>query len=379
MQCEAPYPPIDFFLLVVTCAICSTEFGLVYDVFYRFHSRSSCPFNVYAISAQSLISWLLFSSIVLQKHQIASLFRLAIHPMSSPKTLLITGATGKQGGAVIRAVFAYQPSPPFQIIAVTRSIASKSAQALVSKPNVSLVEGDLDNPAAIFQQLGPVWGVFSVQVSSPHSSAEEIQGTALIGAAIAHGVKHIVYTSGDRGGPERSPDDPTPVKSFIAKYNIEKYLEKHAAISPHAMTYTTLRAVTFYENQSLDIHGKGFARMWEQIGAKKLQMISTRDIGWFTANAFLHPEENRNVALSIAGDELTQREAAVIFKEVLGTSMPIAPCLIGSAVKAVHRETLGDMFGWFKDVGYGADVSGLIQKYRNYRTWLRESSGFVKK
>ncbi|MCJ1420581.1 hypothetical protein MMC32_006939 [Xylographa parallela] len=298
--------------------------------------------------------------------------------MSSPRTILITGATGKQGGAVIATLLAARSSQPLHIIGVTRSKASQGAQSLAKKPNVSLVEGDLGNPTAIFQQAGPVWGVFSVQLNT---DAEETQGKALIDAAVAHGVRHFVYTSGDRGGPVKSPIDPTNVKNFAAKYNIEKHLEKQAAMSPQGMTYTILRPVTFFDNLTPDIHGKGFARMWQQVGPKKLQMVATKDIGWFGANAFLHPEENRNRTWTIAGDELTQEEADVIFKEVMGTSMGIAPCVVGKGLKFAMKDTLGAMFQWFKDVGYGADVGECRRIYpgmHDYRAWLLESSPYVK-
>ncbi|MCJ1431287.1 hypothetical protein MMC27_000638 [Xylographa pallens] len=298
--------------------------------------------------------------------------------MSSPRTILITGATGKQGGAVIAALLAAQSSQPMHIIGVTRSKASRGAQSLAQKPNVSLVEGDLDDPTAIFQQTGPVWGVFSVQLNT---DAEERQGKALIDAAAAHGVGHFVYTSGDRGGPIKSPIDPTTVKNFAAKYNIEKHLEKQAAMSAHGMTYTILRPVTFFDNLTPDIHGKGFARMWQQVGPKKLQMVATKDIGWFGADAFLRPEENRNRAWTLAGDELTQEEADVIFKEVMGTSMGIAPCVVGKGLKFAMKDTLGAMFQWFKDVGYGADVGECRRVHpemQDYRAWLLESSPYVK-
>ena len=84
------------------------------------------------------------------------------------KSILVTGATGKQGGSVVQSLLARKA--PFQILAVTRNAQSSSAQKLAQKsPNVTLIEGDLDSPAAIFaaakeQASTPVWGVFSVQV-----------------------------------------------------------------------------------------------------------------------------------------------------------------------------------------------------------------------
>lgn len=84
-------------------------------------------------------------------------------------TVLITGATGKQGGSVIKNLL--EKSAPFKILAVTRDVNSASAKKLTQKsPSITLIQGNLDDPAAIFENVkhqisSPVWGVFSVQVS----------------------------------------------------------------------------------------------------------------------------------------------------------------------------------------------------------------------
>ncbi|EED13523.1 transposable element tc1 transposase, putative [Talaromyces stipitatus ATCC 10500] len=303
----------------------------------------------------------------------------------TPRTILITGATGKQGSAVIDALLAADDSDKIlSIIAVTRDTTSRSAQALARRPNVCVVAGDLADPDSIFDQAtvngNPVWGVFGVQINSPE---EEKQGKALVAASVARGVQHFVYASGDRGGTEKSEIDPTFVKNFAAKFNIEKHLQKMAATSPQGMTYSILRPVTFFENMTADIHGKGFARMWEQMGPNKaLQLISTKDIGYVAAQAFIHPDKYRNVAMTLVGDELTQPEAGVIFQEVLGFSMPMAPCPIGSAVKFFKKDTVGDMFRWFEENGYGGDVVQCRKEFpglMDYRTWLVERSSFVQR
>jgi len=116
--------------------------------------------------------------------------------MATPKTILITGATGKQGGATIRALLD-QKHTPVKVIAVTRSKDSAGARALAARPNVSVIQGNLDDCDAIFKQAGDVWGVFSVQVpSNSDAKAEERQGKALIDAAAANGVKFFVYVDG---------------------------------------------------------------------------------------------------------------------------------------------------------------------------------------
>lgn len=300
--------------------------------------------------------------------------------MSAPrKTLLITGATGKQGGALIEALLAAPDVGGFNIVAVTRNTTSPRAQRLAAHFNVSVVVGDMAYPEAVFAKLPaaatPVWGVYSVQINSDD---EEAQGLALVDAAAAHGVRHFVYSSSDRGGPDKSPINPTDAKNFAAKFRIEKHLEEVAAASPQKMAYTILRPVTFFENLANDIHGRGFARMWEQMGDKPLQMVSTKDIGWFAAQAFMRSEEHRNVALTLVGDELTQPEADVAFKQTVGFSMPLAPCPIASAVKFFQKGTVGDMFRWFENGGYGGDISECRRLYsgmKNFKTWIEENKG----
>lgn len=84
------------------------------------------------------------------------------------KAVLITGATGKQGGSVVGSLVARKA--PFKILAVTRNPQSASAQRLAKlSSNIKLVEGDLDKPNGIFPNAQnvtkiPIWGVFSVLV-----------------------------------------------------------------------------------------------------------------------------------------------------------------------------------------------------------------------
>lgn len=84
------------------------------------------------------------------------------------KTLLVTGATGKQGGSLIDGLLAQEAE--FEILALTRDVNSASAKELVKKsPDIKLLAGTLDEPETVFRNAKnvttePIWGVFSVQV-----------------------------------------------------------------------------------------------------------------------------------------------------------------------------------------------------------------------
>jgi uncharacterized protein YbjT (DUF2867 family) len=84
------------------------------------------------------------------------------------KIVLITGATGKQGGAVINTLLASPEASSFTILAVTRNAESNSAKKLVEK-GCKIVQGDLHDVPGVFEAAKkvtsePIWGVFSVQV-----------------------------------------------------------------------------------------------------------------------------------------------------------------------------------------------------------------------
>lgn len=88
--------------------------------------------------------------------------------LTMSRALLITGATGKQGGSVVTSLVAAKAD--FEILAVTRDLQAASSQRLLNKfPKIKLVQGNLDNPKAIFESAkkaskSPIFGVYSVQV-----------------------------------------------------------------------------------------------------------------------------------------------------------------------------------------------------------------------
>jgi uncharacterized protein YbjT (DUF2867 family) len=103
---------------------------------------------------------------------------------TTSKTVLVIGATGKQGGAAIENILASSQASSVNIVAVTRDANSRKSQKLAPHPNVSVIQGDLANVDDIFNKVGSVWGVYSVQINS---DVEEQQGKAIVDAAVMHG------------------------------------------------------------------------------------------------------------------------------------------------------------------------------------------------
>src|SRR5258708_22196670 len=120
------------------------------------------------------------------------------------KTILITGVTGHQGGAVARAL----QGTGFQLRGLTRKPDSEPAAALArSGVDLDIVKGDLDDEATLRGALAGAWGVFSVQNTAEAGvEREEAQGKRLAKRAREAAVEHYVYPS--RGSAPKRPGVP---------------------------------------------------------------------------------------------------------------------------------------------------------------------------
>jgi uncharacterized protein YbjT (DUF2867 family) len=151
----------------------------------------------------------------------------------------------------------------------------------------------------------------------------------------------------DRGGDERSFNNPTRIPHFIKKHNIEHHLVDRTRES--GMEWTILRPTAFYENLTPDFFGKVFATCFKMgLKGKALQLVATSDIGYFGADAFLNPNMYKGKGVSLAGDELTFDQMEQIFKEKTGKPLPLTfqpvctffmaamkdTCLNGSTMRA---------------------------------------------
>src|SRR5579864_5156497 len=211
---------------------------------------------------------------------------------STDKTLLITGATGRQGGAVVRHLL----PKGWKLRALTRDPGGHAAQALTQK-GVEVVQGDLEDAASVVRAAAGVYGIYSVQDFWAVGAKREVQqGRNVADAAKKAGVNHLVYSS--VGGAERN----TGIPHWESKWEIEKYIRSLE------LPVTVLRPVTFMEGYYIDQVEIGIlkGKLVDPVRADKpYQTIATNDIGAFVALAFERPEEFTGKELEIAGSELT--------------------------------------------------------------------------
>lgn len=112
-----------------------------------------------------------------------------------------------------------------------------------------------------------------------------------------------------------------------------------------------------------------------------LQLISSTDIGWFGAQAFLNPTEYSGRGVSLAGDALKFEEANAIFKKRVGSDVPRMFEIVDKGILWASEE-LGTMFQWFNDEGCEADIEALRRKHPKWKwfqDWLELESQWVER
>ena len=258
--------------------------------------------------------------------------------------ILITGATGQQGGATARALLA----AGYQVVAMTRNPSSENAQALAAL-GAQVIQGDLDDDTSLRSALEGKWGVFAVQNTwEAGVEGEEAQGKRLARLAKEAGVQHYVYAS------VGSADKDTGIPHFDNKYRVEETVRGLGFSS-----YVILRPVFFMENLSSPWFKPGIDDGVVAIAARpdtRIQMVAVKDIGEYGKLAFEKHEELNGQAIDFAGDEMTPVKIAAALSEVTGREINHFQVPIEQVRE--FSEDFAIMLEWFDAVGYSADIQG---------------------
>jgi uncharacterized protein YbjT (DUF2867 family) len=244
--------------------------------------------------------------------------------------VLVTGATGRQGGAVARALLA--AGTP--VHALVRDPGSERARALADT-GVTLVRGDLDDPASLTAPLDGARGVFSVQMPDMADllgDSEIRQGRNLVEAARAAGVEQFVHTSVS-GAATVDPDELDEQRwgAHLPHYWRSKAAVERAVRDAGFPRWTVLRPATFMENfvrPSFYFADGTSDRLLVAVDPDaRIPFVAMADIGSAAAAAFADPARFDRVELELAGDVLTFRDVAGLLSEALGTTveLPASP------------------------------------------------------
>lgn len=282
--------------------------------------------------------------------------------MNTQNIILVSGATGQQGGATTKHLLA----KGWPVRALTRDAGSPAAQALADA-GAEVVEGDLDDRHSLDRVLKDAYGVFSVQnfwLPGVGVEGEVRQGKNLADAARAAGVQHFVYSS--VGGAERN----SGLAHFESKWRIEQHIQSLG------LPATIFRPVAFMDNYNWS-RPQILSGVYPNRGLKPgttFQRIAVDDIGAFVSLAFEDPEGYIGLAIELAGDESTEIQAVEIFSRVIGRPVTMEQPSNGNGSPPDPERAR--MTRWFNEEGYKADIPALRAIYpplKNLETWLRET------
>src|ERR1700730_18477277 len=266
------------------------------------------------------------------------------------RLILVTGATGKQGGAVFRHV----RGKGCEVRARTGDPNRAEARALIDQTGIEISRGDYEDKSSLLRALEDVYGVFSMQPTQNGAEVEVRQGIALIDAAHRSEISHFVYSS------VGSADQHTGIPHFDSKWKIEEHLRGTG------MPFTILRPVFFMENW-LEMKGTiDQGRLLLPLTPETiLQQIAVDDIGEFAVMAFEHQEKWQGTETDLAGDELFLDQTA----QSLHATYSQIPWEDFERQAGPEMTT---MFRWFQDVGYHADITKLRQEHHGlmgFESW----------
>lgn len=263
-------------------------------------------------------------------------------------TILVSGATGQQGGAVARHLLLRG----FRVRALTRRANQDSARALAAQ-GAEIIEGEFEDPASLARGLDGADAAFSVQTFRAGLDAEVRGGKAFADAAKIAGVKHFVYSS--VGGADRG----TGIPHFESKWQIEQHVREIG------LPATILRPVFFMENWNFGRQAILSGQLLQPLSPHtQLQQIATDDIGRIAAIAFSAPEHWIGRAVEIAGDELSMLQVAATFSAVLGRDVEYVQ-VPWAAFAAQAGEESTKMFQWFEAGGLQRTSPRFATKFRN--------------
>ncbi len=313
--------------------------------------------------------------------------------MADKKIIAIVGATGAQGGGLVRAILEDRQGP-FAARALTRDVSSDKAKALAAQ-GVEVVAADVNDPASLERAFAGAYGAFCVTAFWEHFSAEQeiAQARAMAGAAKRAGVRHVIWsTLEDTRRWVPLSDDRMP--TLGGKYKVPHFDGKGEAdrVFTEAGVPTTFLLTSFYWDNLIHFgmgpkpSADGTLEFTLPMGDAKLPGIAAEDIGRCALGVFKRGGELIGKTVGIAGEHLSGAEMATTLTKALGR-----PVRHNAVPPEVYRgfgfpgaDDLGNMFQFKRD--FERDFRGardpqvarsLNPALQTFAAWLERNAGRI--
>ena len=279
--------------------------------------------------------------------------------MGQKLVVVVAGATGNQGGAVVRGLL----ERGHEVRAVTRTTDSAKAMEL-AKAGATVVGASLEDTAALTKALEGATSLFAMTTPfGVGTQAETQQGVSAANAAKAAGV-HLVFTS------VGSANRRTGVPHFDSKGEVEEHIAK---IGVRA---TILAPVYFMDNLYF-----GKAQLAKGVyatplpPARRLAQVAVADIGAVAVRLLEDAGRFAGKRFDLAGDDLSGNDVVATLSRITGRQFTYFQVPLD-----VIRQRMGDdgakMYEWFDRVGYTVDRAALRREFpdvafHDFESWAR--------
>jgi len=289
--------------------------------------------------------------------------------MTQPCTVLVTGATGQQGGSVARALL----GKGHRVRALTRHPDSGPARDL-ARLGAETVYANFDDRLSLIGAARGADVVFAVSTPFEAGTAVEVsQGLGLLEACKRAEVARIILSS------VAGADQRTGIPHFDSKHR----LEQHAASM--GVAFSIVAPVFFMENllASWMLPALRDGRLALALPAmRKVQMIAVEDIGAFVAELVADPKLHAGERVEIAGDDVTGMDAADVLTRASGDEIEYAE--IGLDQVGAASEDMARVFAWLRDVEVRADLPALRRNHarvgwHTLEAWARKQDWAILK
>jgi uncharacterized protein YbjT (DUF2867 family) len=307
---------------------------------------------------------------------------------SEKRIIAVVGATGHQGGGLVRAIAA-DPDGGYVARAITRDPNTPRARALADL-GVEVRAADLDDPASVDEAFGGAYGAYCVTFLQEHFDPErEIrQAHTMAAAAQRNELKHVIWST-QEDTRDYVPLDDNRMPTLQGRFKVPHFdakAEADAAFHAAGVPVTFLRTAFYWEN--LFTSGgpqrgdDGRLALTMPLGKAKLPGIAAGDIGR-VAYAILRRPGLAGQTLSISGENLTGEQIAAGLAEALGEPVDYQdiPPEVFRGLGFPGAADLGNMFQFsqeFEDVYAGqrdpAASRRLVPELQTFQQWLESRS-----
>ena len=309
--------------------------------------------------------------------------------MSDKKVIAVVGATGAQGGGLVRAILA-DPGSGFTARAITRDASSDKAKEL-AKLGAEVVEASVDDLESLKKAFAGAYGAYCVTFFWEHFSPEkELQHIRTMATAAKDaGVKHVVWSTLEDTR-KWVPLDDDRMPTLMEKYKVPHFDAKGEgdAIFTELGVPTTFLLTSFYWDNFIYFGmgpkkgPDGVLAITMPMGEGKLPGIAAADIGASALGIFKKGPELIGKTVGIAGEHLTGAEMAAALGRALGEKVVYndVPPEVFRGFGFPGAEDLGNMFQFkrdFQEAFCGARDVGktraLNPSLRTFDAWLAEN------